>query len=909
MGVKVRIFTSWLRVFLSNRASNGAGLRSGLSVLLLSLSVTSPLAAQAPLSSDAAHPGLVASSELAGAQRCAVCHQAEVEGYARSSMAHSLRRAGPEPDGIVNARGTKITMHTRSSGYWQTWESAADKNEYKVDYVVGSGNHASGYLVNIGGHLFQSPVAYYKSRQSYDLAPGYENTPDPDFTRPVGEDCLLCHSGKALYITGTLNSFRAPIFADEAISCERCHGPVERHLADPRAGTIVNPAKLEPASRDSVCEQCHLFGAARVPNPGKRLSDFVAGQRLEDTFTIFHDAVPPGAAAGDFKVISHAEQLAQSACARNSNARLWCGTCHDPHDKPLQPIQYYRSRCLSCHTAAFPNSHPAKDSDCLGCHMPRRDAKDGGHSAFTDHRIQRRPETLPSLPANAGIVPWRQPPLELQKRNLGIAYIDVGMQRHSSQFVVEGYRLLTDVQRQFSDDADFFKWIGEALLLARETPDAKLAFDRVLQLEPGSALGEAGAAAPYMVEGNVAEATAHLERAVALDPLYLPAASTLIDLYKQQGKVKQAAELSARIGAALDGSAANVDPKRASPSLPKKAEEQFKNIRVLKGVPADQLIPAMKFIASSLGVDCAYCHVGNEFDKDDKKKKETARTMLQMVHELNANHFDGWREITCFSCHRGQPKPESTPVLNTSQAANPADAMLEEKVVPSSISPVNQIVRHYVEALGGAAALSKVTTRVAKGTVRVSEQSGEIEIFTEASGRQASVRRSKQGRSTFVFEGQTGWSTTSGRLVREIQGAELGLARLDADLQFALHMTDLFPDLRVQYPDLIGGRKVDVIVGAMNEQVSCKLYFDQESGLLVRMVRLVESAIARSPSQIDFADYRAVDGVQVPFRIVQIEPTSTTTIQLGEVRQNVPIDWSEFVRPSQARSALPNSKP
>ena len=882
-------------------------MRSGLFLFLLSLAAAGPAAGQSRLSSDAAHPRLVAGSEPAGAQRCAVCHKPEVEGYARSAMAHSLRRASQEPDGMVNARGTKITMQSRSSGYWQTWESGGDKNEYKVDYVVGSGNHASGYLVNIGGHLFQSPVAYYKSRQSYDLAPGYENTPDPDFTRPVGEDCLLCHSGKALYITGTLNSFRAPIFADEAISCERCHGPVERHLADPRAGTIVNPAKLEPASRDSVCEQCHLFGAARVPNPGKRLSDFVAGQRLEDTFTIFHDAVPPGTAAGDFKVISHVEQLAQSACARNSNGRLWCGTCHDPHDKPLQPVQYYRSRCLSCHTA-FPDSHPAKDSDCLGCHMPRRDAKDGGHSAFTDHRIQRRPEIFPNLPANAGIVPCRQPPLEVQKRNLGIAYIDVGMQRHSSQFVVEGYRILTDVQRQFGDDPDFFKWIGEALLLARETPDAKLAFDRVLQLEPGSALGEAGAAAPYMVEGNVAEATAHLERAVALDPLYLPAASTLIGLYKQQGKVKEASELSARIAAALDGSAANLDSKRAATSaVPKTAEEQFKNIRVLKGLAADQLIPAMKFIASSLGVDCTYCHVENEFDKDGKKQKETARVMLQMVRELNANHFDRQREITCFSCHRGEPKPESTPILNASQATKPADAMLGQ-AIPSRISPLNQILRHYVDALGGVAALSKVTTRVARGSVRVSEQSGEIEIFTEAPGKQATVRRSKQGQSTVVFEGQTGWNRSPGSSFREIRGAELGLARLDADLQFALHIADLFPDLRVQYPELVGGRKTEVVLGVMNEQVSCKLYFDQETGLLVRMVRLAESAIGRSPSQIDFEDYRAVDGVQVPFRIVQIEPTSTTTVQLEQVRQNVPIDWSEFMRPSQARAALPTSK-
>jgi hypothetical protein len=165
-----------------------------------------------------------------------------------------LRRAGQEPDGTVDARGTKITIHSSPTGYWQTWENAGDKSEYRVDYVIGSGEHARGYLVDIGGHLFQSPVAYYKSRQSYDLAPGYENLPDPDFTRPVSEECVLCHSGTALHVPGTLNQYRSPAFPAEGITCERCHGPVERHLADPRAGTIVNPAKLEPAARDGICE-------------------------------------------------------------------------------------------------------------------------------------------------------------------------------------------------------------------------------------------------------------------------------------------------------------------------------------------------------------------------------------------------------------------------------------------------------------------------------------------------------------------------------------------------------------------------------------------------------------------------------------------------------------------------------
>ena len=69
-------------------------------------------------------------------------------------------------------------------------------------------------------------------------------------------------------------------------------------------------------------------------------------------------------------------------------------------------------------------------------------------------------------------------------------------------------------------------------------------------------------------------------------------------------------------------------PAAANAAGPKKAEEQYKNIQVLKGIPADQLIPAMQFIATSLGVECEFCHVEGAFEKDDKKPKQTARKMM-----------------------------------------------------------------------------------------------------------------------------------------------------------------------------------------------------------------------------------------------------------------------------------------
>jgi photosynthetic reaction center cytochrome c subunit len=835
-----------------------------------------------------------------GASRCMFCHPGEVEGYARSAMAHSLRRAGQEPDGTVSAHGSRITVRSSPAGYWQHWENGGDSSDYRVDFVVGSGNHASGYLVDIGGHLFQSPVAFYTSRKSYDLAPGYENVSDPDFTRPVSEECVLCHSGTALHIAGTLNQYRPPIFAAEAITCELCHGPVERHLTDPRAGTIVNPAKLEPAARDSVCEQCHLFGVARVPNPGKKLSDFIPGQRLEDTFTIYRNALPPGAPAGSFKVISHVEQLALSACARNSGGRLWCGTCHNPHDKPLQTVQYYRARCLTCHTSNFPAAHPGRDTDCLSCHMPRRSAEDGGHTVFTDHRIQRRPETgQADLSADAGIAAWREPPPELEKRNLGIAYIDVGMQRHSSAFIIQGYRTLTEVQRQFTNDSDFFKWIGEALLVGKQTADAKLALERALQLDPDSPVTEAGAASPYIEEGDADRAIAHLERAVTLDPLYLPAASTLIELYRSQGKTAEAVELSARIKAAMnetaDGRQGAQKPSAETPQ--KKAEEVFKNIRMLKGIPAEQLVPSMEFMSSSLGVDCNFCHVEDHFEKDDKKPKQTAREMMQMMIAINKSSFEGQREVTCYSCHRGARNPVDTPIVEGEIGANAGAGNTEAQKLPTDLPTASELLEKYVGAVGGARAIASRTSRIVKGRENFRGQSTALEIFSKAPNKQAVVRHYAKGDSVTVFDGDAAWFRTPGRQARDLHGADLDAARLDADLQFPLHIPQHYSALHVEYPEKIGERESYVLLCAEGAAPAAKLYFDAQSRLLVRVVRYKESALGVNPEQIDYSDYRDVDGVRLPFRITVSGPTSSSTIQIDEVEDNVPVDEARFSRP------------
>jgi photosynthetic reaction center cytochrome c subunit len=848
-----------------------------------------------------------------GANRCAFCHPSEVEGYSRSAMAHSLRRAQWEPDGVVNAGGSKITMHSSSTGFLQRWENNGDSNEYRVDFVVGSGNHASGYLVDIGGHLFQSPVAFYKGRHAYGLAPGYENLPDPDFTRPISEECVICHSGTALHVPDTLNQYRAPVFAAAGITCERCHGPAEKHLADPRAGNIVNPSKLERGARDSVCEQCHLFGAARVPNPGKHLSDFVPGQPLEESYTVYHNAANPDGPSGDFKVISHVEQLALSSCSRKSEGKLWCGTCHNPHDipAPANTVSYYREKCLTCHTANFPGAHPAKDSNCLECHMPKRDAQDGGHAAFTDHRIQRRPAPQGDGSANTDIAAWRQPPAEFQKRNLGIAYIGVGMERHSAPFVIQGYRTLTEVQQQFRDDPDFFKWIGAALLVGKQTQDAKTAFERALQLDPNSALTEASAASPYIQGGDTAGAIPFLERSIALDPLNLPVASTLIGLYQKQGESSKATTLADQMKAAINnGAGTDATTAENAPNLAsKRAEEMFKNIQELKGIPSDQLIPAMQFMTSSLGVECSFCHAEGHFEKDDKKQKQTARKMMQMMFALNKSNFNAQREITCYTCHRGAHIPSDVPAVDNEnrEAANPTHS--DSNQPTANLPTASEILEKYVHALGGVAAIEKLTSLKERGTSQFQGHNVEIEILTKSPGKESLIEHLPKGTSVTAFDGISGWAASPGRPPRELRGVDIEVAKLLADLQLPLHIQTLLPELHVEYPERINDRDVNVLTGKKEGQPVVTFYFDKETGLLNRIVLAGDSPLGLNPRQIDFAGYRGVGGLQIPFRLKFSQPMDNLDLQIREVQENVPIDDSRFAKPAVERTpAAPADK-
>ncbi len=344
----------------------------------------------------------------------------------------------------------------------------------------------------------------------------------------------------------------------------------------------------------------------------------------------------------------------------------------------------------------------------------------------------------------------------------------------------------------------------------------------------------------------------------------------------------------------LTGVLALAASAQAQPAA-KTAEQQFKNIQALQGTPADQVFPAMQFISASLGVECEFCHVEGKFDADDKPAKKTARKMIAMTLAINKDSFNARKEVTCFTCHRGAHDPAGTPPVTASDAEpEHAAAHAETAAAPPS---ADQLLEKYVAAVGGAVALHKVTSRVSKGAILAMGHETPIELYAKAPDKRMSVSHSDRGDSITAFDGQSGWLGTRGRPSRDMSGQESDAARLDADFYFPTHIKEIFTSFRVGRPDQINGAAVNTLICMRQGQPPVRLYFDQTSGLLLRQVRYADTPVGRNPTQIDYADYREVDGVKIPFRWTLARVNGRFTIQIQEARQNVAVDESQFKKP------------
>jgi predicted CXXCH cytochrome family protein len=447
-------------------------------------------------------------------------------------MARSLGTGAPQPDGRVHhaPSDSEIAIsHTSDGVMTHHLSSRGLTAEYPIAYAVGAGKVGFSYLIAIPPYLFQSPVSYYSQAAVWDVTPGYEPERVLDFTHPIAEGCVFCHSNTANLVPGSDDQFRQPALS--AISCERCHGRAETHLRKPLPRSIVNPAKLPPAARDSVCEQCHLEGEARILNPGKHWQDFEAGAALESVFSTYLTPTPPG--AGE-KAVSHSEQLSLSRCARESAGRLWCGTCHNPHSSAPNRAAEVRAACLACHETLFSarRHHPA--TECVSCHMPRIRPNNVAHAAITSHRIAL-PSAQPvsaTKPIGKELMAWREPAPLLAARNFGLALFQAGSSVKNWDDVFRSYQILSHLPQR---DPPVLATLG-SILLEQKHPDLAVALYRqALAVEPRNPRFVYVLGVALNAQGNHQSAIEELRHSIELDPSVPDPYRKLSEIYDQLG--------------------------------------------------------------------------------------------------------------------------------------------------------------------------------------------------------------------------------------------------------------------------------------------------------------------------------------------------------------------------------------
>src|SRR5882762_4796843 len=351
---------------------------------------------------------------------------------------------------------------------------------------------------------------------------------------------------------------------------------------------------------------------------------------------------------------------------------------------------------------------------------------------------------------------------------------------------------------------------------------------------------------------------------------------------------------------------------------PLMAEDVFKDIQVLKGIPVREFMNTMGFFSASTNLNCIDCHSPESESLEgyaiDTPRKQTARRMVLMVNQINQSNFGGRRLVTCYTCHRASDRPEAIPSL-LDQYSIPEDDPNRVEVVPDgpvqSVKkiPADQILDKYIQALGGAAQLGRLTSVMAKGTYEGFDTLSTkvpIDIFASAPNQLSAVVHTQNGDSVTTYDGKNGWIAAADKLMRvlPLTGGDLEGARMDAALSFPARIKQEF-QWRTGFPSVsVDDRPVEVIQNAARGNTGAKLYFDSESGLLVRQVHFVDTAVGVIPTQVDYSDYRTVAGVKVPYRRVVTWTDGRSTIELSQVQPNVRIDAAQFAKP-----APPKGKP
>ncbi|MFO0890990.1 MAG: multiheme c-type cytochrome [Isosphaeraceae bacterium] len=517
-----------------------------------------------------------------GDAACASCHEEITASYHRHPMGRSMALGAESPvpgledrDGRVGfeSHGLSYTVERRDGRVVHA-ELKKDaqgavlaRNEWEVAYAIGSGRRGRSYLVERDGFLAQSPMSWYTQQMRWDLSPDSPSQSN-HFQRPIDPSCLFCHANRFEPVPETVNAYRPPTFRGLSIGCERCHGPGELHLKDPglKSGgldpTIVNPARLEPALRESVCNQCHLGGRSRIERESRTALDYRPGLPLSEFLVVLVDRT-----LGATKAIGHVEQMRSSGCYRASGGRLGCTSCHDPHALPAAPerVAYYRGRCLECHGSGAGCSLPkparrekSREDSCIDCHMPRSPLANVAHTAETDHSIPRRGDAersplVPSRPAMRDEPPLvaidaatkdSKPGVEFD-RELGIALAGFGVDAASDRARLSRFALprLEAALKENPDDLVALQGKIIALTLRGRPGEAITAAEAALTLAPNHERTLALAVPLLAGSGRRDEAIALSQRLQAINPHVLDYKVMLAKLLAQAARWGEAAEV------------------------------------------------------------------------------------------------------------------------------------------------------------------------------------------------------------------------------------------------------------------------------------------------------------------------------------------------------------------------------
>lgn len=415
-----------------------------------------PASLQPPPFSETRFRNAGPDAQYIGVRGCAKCHEPEHLSFLHTAHSRALGDvdlADEPPDATFthqpSGRTYRVYRKDNALRHQEVMRNSDGQEVARIDvpvrYRIGSGSYTRSYLIEADGFLHVSPLTWYATKGRWGLSPGYDRPTHPSFERPADTGCLACHAGRVEPIEEAVHRVALP---EKVIGCENCHGPgslhrdlhlSKKHVPGQEDLTIVHPGKLSRPLLESICSMCHPSGSAIVPLRGRGVNDFRPGRPISDYRTEYQFDV----GKEQMTVVGHLEQLRRSPCYQKSD--MTCLTCHDPHqrEKPRDPIEYYRRKCIDCHAdqgCKLDKTVRLKKSpadDCVMCHMPRGDTEIP-HIAFTHHRIGRHPAPPADAPDRVpDLVPVTDVSLvpDADRRlNLGTAYLMVSQDRASQPF-------------------------------------------------------------------------------------------------------------------------------------------------------------------------------------------------------------------------------------------------------------------------------------------------------------------------------------------------------------------------------------------------------------------------------------------------------------------------------------------